>query len=300
MRSHWSKYGENYVHVSFADISKGFDLINHNVLITELELLGVHICLRNWIGAFLTSRRQRVTINGIVSHPVFQYGGIPQGTRLPSLLFTLLVSRLVRDWPYRVKYVDDAVVCKLISRCSPSCLPYYASDNCHFAAERSVRFNPKRCGELLINILQFQPAPVSELQLIVSANKRVHNQKILGLNVSDNLIWNTHIAYLFKKANKRLYALCILEKSGFPVDDLVKIFCALIRSVLKYAPRVWAALPEYLHNVIESVQRKAQRIMLPHLSLALRPFSKPRNNLSRSVGRKHAANFFYDHNTKNP
>ena len=90
--------------------------------------------------------------------------------------------------------------------------------------------------------------------------------KILGVHVSDDLTWNTHIAYLFKKANKRLYALRIVKKSGVAIDDLVKIFCALIRSVLEYASPVWAALPEYLDNVIESVQRKALRIMLPDLS----------------------------------
>ena len=49
---------------------------------------------------------------------------------------------------------------------------------------------------------------------------------------------------------------------------LIKTFCALIRSVLEYASPVWAALPEYLDNVIESVQRKALRIMLPDLSYA--------------------------------
>ena len=75
-------------------------------------------------------------------------------------------------------------------------------------AERGVCLNPKRCRELIINVLQFQPAPVSELQLMDSAIKRLHSYKILGLNVSDNLPWNTHIAYLFKKANKRLHALC--------------------------------------------------------------------------------------------
>ena len=52
------------------------------------------------------------------------------------------------------------------------------------------------------------------------------------------------IDYLFKKVNKRLYALRILKKSGVPVDDLVKIFCALIRSVLEYTSPVWAALPD--------------------------------------------------------
>ena len=101
--------GENYIRVFFADFSKGFDLVDHNVLISELELLDhvVHICLSNWIGAFLTSRPQRVTINGIVSTPVFPPGGIPQGTRLAPLLFALLVNSLVSDWPYRVNYIHD-------------------------------------------------------------------------------------------------------------------------------------------------------------------------------------------------
>ena len=72
---------ENYIRVFFADFSEGFDVIDHNVLIRGLELQGVHIRLRNWTGAFLTSRSQRVTINDIVSASVFPHGGIPQGTR---------------------------------------------------------------------------------------------------------------------------------------------------------------------------------------------------------------------------
>ena len=43
------------------------------------------------------------------------------------------------------------------------------------------------CVELIINFLQFQPAPVSELQLMGSAIKRVNSYKILGVHVSDDL-----------------------------------------------------------------------------------------------------------------
>ena len=50
---------------------------------------------------------------------------------------------------------------------------------------------------------------------------------------------------------------------------------------------MWAALPEYLDNVIELVQRKALRIMLLIL-VTLRPFSEPHYNLSRSVGQGQA------------
>ena len=71
-----------------------------------------------------------------------------------------------------------------------------------------------------------------------SAIKRVHSYKILGVHVSDDLTWNTHIDHLLKYSNKHLYALRMPKKSGVPVDDLVKIFCALIRSVLEYVSPV--------------------------------------------------------------
>ncbi|XP_032221897.1 uncharacterized protein LOC116604109 [Nematostella vectensis] len=69
--------GENYVRIFFADFSKGFDLVDHNVLMSELDLLGVNEYLQNWIAAFLTARPQRVKISGHTSSPVFPNGGIP-------------------------------------------------------------------------------------------------------------------------------------------------------------------------------------------------------------------------------
>ena len=107
--------------------------------------------------------------------------------------------------------------------------------------------------ELIINFLHFQPVPVSKLQLMGSAIKRVNSYKILGVHVSDDLTWNTHKDYLFMKANKRLYALRILKRTGIAIDDLVKMFCALIRSVLEYAFPVWAALPTSLSQYKEKL-----------------------------------------------
>ena len=83
----------------------------------------------------LDRRISNFTFNGIVSPPVFQHGGVQQGTRLAPLLFAVLVNRQVSDWPYRVKYADDTSAYEVISRCLSSSLPYVASDICHFAAE---------------------------------------------------------------------------------------------------------------------------------------------------------------------
>ena len=41
---------------------------------------------------------------------------------------------------------------------------------------------------------------------------------------------------------------------------------ALVRSILEYGSPVWAALPDYLSDVVEGVQRKALRIVFPGLA----------------------------------
>ena len=48
--------GGNYVRIFFADISKGFDLVDYNFIMQELELLGVNNHITHWIGEFLRSR----------------------------------------------------------------------------------------------------------------------------------------------------------------------------------------------------------------------------------------------------
>ena len=71
--------GDTYGRIFFTDFSKGFDLVDHNILIQEMELLGVHEAPIRWIGSFLTDRSQRVRIGQVYSHPFTPNGGIPQG-----------------------------------------------------------------------------------------------------------------------------------------------------------------------------------------------------------------------------
>ena len=116
-----------------------------------------------------------------------------------------------------------------------------------------------------INFLQYQPGPLASITIKGCPVHQVQTYKVLGVHVSYDLSWNAHIEHIATKASKRLYALRLLRNSGVACADLVSIYCTLIRSVLEYAaPRpVWAALPLYLDNLIESVQCKALRIIFP-------------------------------------
>ena len=62
----------------------------------------------------------------------------------------------------------------------------------------------------------------------------VATAKILGLDVSSDLKWNSHIDSIIKKAQKRLYCLSQLKRSGLGTRGQVQFFCtsfALSRSI---------------------------------------------------------------------
>ena len=56
-----------------------------------------------------------------------------------------------------------------------------------------------------------------------------------------------------------------LRKGGLSPSDLVSVYCSTILSVLKYASPEWVALPVYLSDLLEQVQRKALYIVFPDL-----------------------------------
>lgn len=108
----------------------------------------------------------------------------------------------------------------------------------------------------------FQPVTVDGKDLYV-----VSSAKILGVTLSNDLTWNDYVSEAIKKANKRLYFLVLLRRAGVDPRDIINFYCTVIRSVLEYCSPVFnLALPEYLSNDIERVQKRALSIILPDCS----------------------------------
>ena len=149
--------GDTYARLFFTDFSKGFDLVDHNIVIQEMELLGVHEATIRWIGSFLTDRSQRVRISQVYPHPVTPNGAIPQGTKLTPLLFTILVNNLCRDWRYRIKYIDDTSVFESIPQCLPSYLLFIADNINTYASMHNMQLSGKKRKDMVINFFKYQP-----------------------------------------------------------------------------------------------------------------------------------------------
>jgi hypothetical protein len=93
--------------------------------------------------------------------------------------------------------------------------------------------NPIKCKELRICYLkrsvEFQPLTIAGRALEI-----VQSHKALGLTIQNNLKWDEHIRSIIAKGSKRLHILRILRRSGILPADLIKIYSALIRSILEY------------------------------------------------------------------
>ena len=89
--------------------------------------------------------------------------------------------------------------------------------------------------------------------------------KLLGVYFSEDLSWAPHCDSIIKRANRRLYALRVLKNFGLPMQDLLAVYCSLIRSILEYASIVFANLPQYLSNALENIQKSALGIIVPSM-----------------------------------
>ena len=143
------------------------------------------------------------------------------------------------------------------------CRDVAKSTTCKFSSHRNMRLNAKKCKEMVIDFLQYKSTSLSPLMIDGTVIDRVQSYKLLGLHISNDLTWNLHCETVYKKAVKRLYGLRVLKKAGMSTGDLVSVYCSIVRSTVEYTSPAWAALPQYLSNMLESVQKQAMRIIFP-------------------------------------
>ena len=78
----------------FVDLQKGFDTVEHDILLAKLEHYGIRGMTNNWFKSYLFNRKQFVSINGHISNQTSVKYGVPQGSVLGPLLFLIYINEL--------------------------------------------------------------------------------------------------------------------------------------------------------------------------------------------------------------
>ena len=82
----------NFTSALFCDLSKAFDVINHNVLLHKLATYGIRGIALDWFKSYLSNRKQFVRYGSHNSTLTDIVHGVPQGSILGPLLFFIYIN----------------------------------------------------------------------------------------------------------------------------------------------------------------------------------------------------------------
>ena len=138
-----------------------------------------------------------------------------------------------------------------------------ANDVYRFSALHKMKLNPAKCKEVVINFMAYPNFSVRPTCIGDSVAECVKSSKLLGVYIDNDLQWNSCIDYIVKKSSKKLYSLRLLKRSVVEPENILKVYLSTIRPVLECAIQIWQSISDYLSDKVESIKRRALRIIYP-------------------------------------
>ena len=235
--------------------------VDHEILLAKLKTYGISGNLYNWFSNYLRGRTQRVIVDGVASEWSTVPSGVPQGSILGPMLFLLFINDLPDAIPPTTStglYADDTKLYKAITS-NEDCTHLQTALSCaeDWSNKSNINFNSSKCKVLTISRRR---RPITTNYHLGSTDlKRVDSEVDLGITVTSNLCWNTHITQIVNKSNKMLGLLRRTCPLLTDCDVRRTLYLSLVKSQLCYATEVWS--PSQCNNKIklERIQRRATR-----------------------------------------
>ena len=184
------------------DFFKAFDSVPHQRLLLKLDYYSIRGNLLLWIKAFLSNRSQFVSINGTQSSSKPVLSVVPQGSILVPVLFLLYINDICINANLRL-FAGDCILYSEIQS-SQDCLSLQndLDQLSSWSKSWQLNFNVKKCYHLGITCKKFPT--LFQYTLNGLHISKVNSTRYLGVTISSNLSWNTHVDNICKNANSTL------------------------------------------------------------------------------------------------
>ena len=202
MVDEWAKNVDNgkINGVALVDLRRAFDLVDHDVLLQLLSECGCSERSLQWLKSYLSDREQFVSIQNKKSDTRNVSVGVPQGSILGPLLFTILINNLPKavNNASVYMYADDTTIS--VSGTSKQEIETKLNDVLKevydWTAKNKLLMNLKKTKVMVIGSKQ-RCSNLSDTNLNVKLNnvavECVNEAKCLGVTLDSHLIFNSHV-----------------------------------------------------------------------------------------------------------
>ena len=259
--------GGQEVDAIYLDLSKAFDKVPHNLLLTKIEMCGISDPLLSWFKSYLTGRQQRVVIDGSFSEWLPVTSGVPQGSILGPIMFLVYIN----DAPDYIcssstiaLFADDSKLSRAIIQLGCGNNLQKGLDGLHkWSRDWSMDFNGIKCKVMHISKKKISSATNRNYTLDDRELESVPYITDLGIIVSNNMSWNRHIeAETVMRTNRTLGLLKRICKEMRDPNIRKLLYCALVRPKLEYGSNLWSPYTSKDRALLENTQRRATKVML--------------------------------------
>ena len=232
----------NVVGAVFLDLKKAFDTVNHDILLNKFSTFHFSEQATGWFASYRECREQHVKINAKLSIPRRSRMGIPQGSILGPLLFSLYIN----DLPISCKragcqmYADDTII--YVSAKTPSVAAEMLTNEMEGISQwlknNHLTLNLKKTVSMCFSMRR-KAKDKFIIKIDQEEIKEVSDFKFLGVILDSQLKFDKHVKKLCKTVKTNMNCFRMI-RHYIPLKAAQLFMHAMIFSHLSYCVTVWS------------------------------------------------------------
>lgn len=262
----WEMDKGNIIGTVLLDFSAAFDLIDHKILLKKLECYGFSEAAVQFFNNYLCDRKQLVYYNGCYSNAQTVKHGVPQGSCLGPLLYSIFTNDLplVLDKADISMFADDTTIYlagKTIAEVRTE-LERELNNIVNWVENNKLVLNVGKTTSIIIGSKHsLRAKPQLNISIKNTIIKQIEEIKLLGVCIDSQLSWDKQVNNVVSKMGRSIAV--IRRCSKYLTKPMIPyVIQSLVLSHLDYCAVVWSNTS--LNNIkkLQLVQNKAARVAL--------------------------------------
>ena len=250
------------------DLSAAFDTVDHQLLLSDISDCGIEGTAFSLLKSYLENREQCVSIGETLSEPTTLQYGVPQGSVLGPVLFTVYTGTLAylldaHGVSYHF-YADDTQLYIRIGNIDEAKhrLSLLLSDIKTWMARRKLKLNNGKT-EIMVVKGNLRNVPAADFGVMNFGDTQLQpreSAKNLGVVLDSSLSFRPHIDSIVKTCNFHIRNLYMI-KNFVNKKSLIALIHSLIISKVDYCNSLFIGLPNITLKKVQSVLNRAARLI---------------------------------------